>query len=133
MAGLYEFGIREMMAGNIDLVNDEIAALLVDTNLYSADLEADTSEEDIPEGAILAERRLTANTLDGTTFRADNVTFPGVEGSSVGAIVIIQNSEILSDCTLIAYLDNAPGLPVEPTGEDITVNWDTGENGIFKL
>lgn len=133
MAALYEYGIAQLMAGNIDLVNDEIAALLVNTEVYTVDLENDRAEEDIPEAAVLAEKRLTANTLDGTTFRADATTFPGVEGAQAGAVVIFKNTEYLETCTLIAYLDNAPGLPVTPTGDDITVSWDPGVNGIFKL
>lgn len=133
MAALYTFGVKELMSGNIDLINDDIIAVLVDTEVYTVDIENDRTEDDIPEGAILAEVSLTSNTLDSTTFRANNVTFPGVEGSQAGAVVIIQNDEYVANCTLIAYLDNAPGLPVTPTGEDITVNWDTGENGIFKM
>lgn len=133
MAALYNFGIKEIMSGNIDLVNDDIIAVLVDTELYTADPENDRAENDIPDGAILAEVSLTAKTLDGTTYRANNVTFPAVEGAQAGAVLIIQNDEYVQNCTLIAFLDNAPGLPVTPTGEDITVNWDTGENGIFKM
>lgn len=34
---------------------------------------------------------------------------------------------------LIAWIDNATGIPVQPNGANITITWDTGDNKIFHL
>lgn len=138
MAGMYTNGVQQIMAANVDLVNDEIAVLLIDTAKYMVDLENHESQADIPLGAVLSEIVLTGNTLDDTTFRADDPTFSAVTGDQVGAIVILKDTGEYSTSVLLAYLDeNTPGSPVDfpiiPDGGDITLRWDTGTAGIFKL
>jgi hypothetical protein len=130
--GMFENGVRAMMGADIDLVNDDIAALLV-TSLYTPDLVNDTDQSDIPEAAIIATKNLTGKTLDGTVFRADNTVFASVVGNDIAAIVLIKNTDSLGTSLLIQYIDNAPELPITPDGTDITIQWDLGVNGIFKL
>lgn len=133
MAGLFVNGIQRIMRGEIDLVNDEITAVLVDLTKYTPDLDTDSSQEAIPEAAMLCEVELTGRTLDGTTFRADSVTFTGVESGTAGAVVICKNSDAYSTSPVLALLDDAPEFPIEADGQDIVVNWDTGEAGIFSM
>jgi hypothetical protein len=130
--GMFENGVRAMMGADIDLVNDDIAALLV-TSLYTPDLVNDTDQSDVPEAAIIATKNLTGKTLDGTVFRADNTVFTSVVGNDIAAIVLIKNTDSLGTSLLIHYIDNAPELPITPDGTDITIQWDLGVNGIFKL
>lgn len=132
-SALYENGVQSVMAGNIDLINDGIGVLLIDTSLYTPDFIEDESQADIPESAVIAERTLTGKTLDGTTYRGDDLTFPKVTGSQVGGVVLLKDTGEYSTSTLIAFVDNAPEFPITPDGTDITIRWDTGENGIFKL
>jgi hypothetical protein len=56
--------------------------------------------------------------------------------SSVGVcnyIVIFIDSGADATSQLLALLDTATGLPVTPNNGDITLTWDTGANGIWKL
>jgi hypothetical protein len=48
---------------------------------------------------------------------------------------VIYNNTPGTEATkdLIAYIDVATGLPFTPSGGDITVQWDSGANRIFKL
>lgn len=138
MAGMYTTGIQSIMSGNIDLINDDIVALLVDTDVYTVDLDADETQADIPTAAVLAEKTITGNTLDGTTFRADEITFGGVTGDKVGAVVIVQNTGVYDTSILLSYLDeNTAGssalFPITPDGGDIVLQWDSDINGIFKF
>ena len=48
-------------------------------------------------------------------------------------IDIYQDSGVEATSRLIANIDAATGLPVTPNGTDITVQWDSGANRIFKL
>jgi hypothetical protein len=133
MAGMYENGVKDIMAGNTDLINDTISVLFIDTDKYTPDLVNDESQADIPTEAILAEITLTGKTLDGSTFRADDTTANAVSGDLLGAAIIIRNDGTESGSPLLAYIDNAPEFPITPDGGDLTLNWDTGSDGIFKL
>lgn len=132
MSAMYDHGVSQIMGGNIDLINDNITAILVDTTLYTADLINDEVQSDIPAAAVLSEKRLTGNTLDLSTFRADNTVFKSVQGNQVGAVVIIKDSNSYSTSPLLAYID-APEFPITPDGSDVTITWDTGPDGIFTL
>lgn len=133
MAGMYTEGLQQILAGNVDLINDSIVALLVNTELYTVDLAEDETQANIPVEARVAEVTLTGNTLDGSTFRANDPTFNNVQGTQVGAVVIIKDTGVYDTSTLLAYIDNSTGLPAAPSGEDITIRWDTGPAGIFSL
>lgn len=130
---MYTEGLQQLLAGNVDLINDSIVGVLVDTNLYTVDLEADATQADIPVDARIAEATVTGNTLDGSTFRANDLTFNKVQGTQVGAIVLIKDTGVYSTSTLLAYIENSTELPTVPNGEDITIRWDTGPAGIFSL
>lgn len=134
-SGMYENGVAEIMLGNVDLVNDPITALLIDTGFYTPDLSSDSVQSDIPEAARIAEVELTGNTIDGTVFRADDTTFNSVSSDydTAGAVVILKNTGTYNTSVLLAYIDNAPEFPITPDDSDIVIAWDTGANGIFKL
>lgn len=134
MSGFFENGITAIGRGDIDLLNDNIHAILVDIDQYTVDLNTHSTLGDIPEDSILAEQVLTGKTLDGTTFRADNTTFPNVpSGPNVGALIIFRDSGVLTTSYLMTYFNDTSELPITPDGTDITVEWNTGVNGIFKL
>ena len=73
-------------------------------------------------------------TVDGEA-RGNDITFPAVATTTgtLSAFVIYQQgaSEAASD--LIAYFDTATNLPIPANGGDITIQWSTSPNYIFKL
>ena len=105
-SGLYESGINAIMAGNIDLENYYISAILIDTSLYTVNLANDSNQDDIPDSAQIQEALLNGKTLDGSVFRASDLTFKSVpSGQDVGAIVLFLNTDYSDTSILIAYLD----------------------------
>jgi hypothetical protein len=132
--GMYDNGKAEMMGGDIDLVNDAVSAILVDLSLYTPDLEADLSLADIPEAARIAETLLIGKTIDVTTFRADDALFNSVTSdATVTGVVVLLDANTFSDSTLLCLFDSAASFPITPDGTDITVQWDAGTDGIFRL
>jgi len=131
--GMYEKGVASIMGADIDLVNDSIAALLIDLDFYTPDLDSDDTQADIPLAAQIAQVTLTGKTLDGTTFRADDSIFTSVEGDNVDAIVIMKNTTDSETSLLICLMDSASQFPITPDGSNITIQWDSGADGIFTL
>jgi hypothetical protein len=75
----------------------------------------------------------TSRTVTSGVADAADVTFTAVTGAAAGAVVIYKHNADAGAAALIAYIDDATGLPVTPNGGDITVQWDNGANKIFKL
>lgn len=61
------------------------------------------------------------------------MTLTAVSGSASAYIVIVRDTGADATSPLIALIDTATGLPVTPNGGDITIQWDSGANKIFKL
>lgn len=141
--GMYNGGKESLMSGNIDLLNDPISALLVDVSIYSPDLANDFSLADIPAAAIVAEALLVGKALVAvepfpgqyaTKLTADPTVFNSVTSeNTVTAIVVFDSQQTESDSILLAFNDEAAELPIVPDGTDITVNWDSGDDGIFRF
>lgn len=90
----------------IDWVNDDIRALLIDTGDYTANFSTDDNLDDIPSGGRVG----TAVALTGKTdtlgvLDADDTTFTTVTGDSIEAIVLYKHTGTESTSKLIAYLD----------------------------
>ncbi len=73
---------------------------------------------------------------------ADDITTFGTPSANANdhVIIIYQASAVgggadvaSSAQRLIAYIDTANGLPIQPNGADIAITWDNGANKIFKL
>lgn len=133
-SGLYELGVKSIMSGDIDLINDNIYAMLIDSNEYTPNFNTDENQDDIPDDAQIAESALTGKTLDVSVFRANDSVFLSVAtGQNVDAVVIFLNTDYEDTSKLIAYIDNAPEFPITTDGTNVTIVWDTGANGVFKL
>ncbi|ATN93996.1 hypothetical protein J4U01_gp033 [Mycobacterium phage Kumao] len=134
MNGLYDKAREKFLTGDIDWIDDNIKAYLIDTDEYSVDLATDEFLDDIPEDAIVAtSSNLTSKTATDGVADAENVVFSTVTGAQSEAVVLAKDTGVASTSPLIAYISNATGLPVTPNGGDITVVWDNGSNKIFKL
>lgn len=131
---LYDKGRDRFATADIDWVDDTINVYLVDTDDYTVDLENDEFVDDVPSAAREASVALSGKSTDGTgVCDADDATFTSVSGDECEALVIAKDTGDESTSPLIAYIDDATGLPATPTGGDIVVEWDDGSNKIFKL
>jgi len=131
---LYDAGREGFLDGSIDWDTDDIRCILVDTADYTVDLANHDNLDDIPAGARVATSgALTGKTVAAGVADAADVTFSAVTGDPSEALVIYKHTGTESTSRLIAYIDDATGLPVTPNGGDITVQWDSAASKIFKL
>lgn len=131
---LYDLGRESFLKGEISWNTNNIKAVLVDTGLYTPNLATNQFLSDIPVGArVSTSPNLTGKTTAAGVADADDVTFTAVTGATVEAVVLYQDTGTASTSRLIGYIDTATGLPVTPSGGDISVVWDSGANRIFKL
>lgn len=135
MASLYALGVQSLMSGGIDLINDEITAVLINKASYpDVNFVSDQFQSIVPDEAQISEILLTGNTLDVNTFRADSATFPNVSGAlDIDAVLIYKDTNMVSTSGLIAFLDVAPEFPITPDGTDITINFSLLDDGIFQI
>lgn len=108
--------------------------MLVDAQDYSVNLGSHEFLSDVPSiGRIAVSTTLTGRTTTGGVADADDVTFTAVTGDQSELLVVYKDTGTEGSSPLIAYIDTATGLPITPSGGDITVVWSNGSNKIFKL
>lgn len=131
---LYGLGREGFLGGDIDWDADTIKVALIDTALYTVDIDVHQFLSSVPAGSRVAvSAALSSKTKALGVAAAANVIFSAVAGADCEAIVIFQDTGVEGTSRLICYIDTATGLPVTPNGGDINLNWDTGPNKIFKL
>lgn len=131
---LYDFARQGFLSGDIDWDGHTIKAVLIDASDYTVNLALDDNLDDIPGAARVATSpAFTGKTTTAGVADADDILFVSVTGDQSEAIVIYKDTGTESTSRLIAYIDNATGLPVTPNGSDITARWSNGANKIFRL
>jgi hypothetical protein len=131
---LYGLAKQKLLEGSIDMLTDDIKIVLVDTAAYAVDLAADEFLSSIPVGdRIATSANLTTKTTTLGVFDADDVVFTAVTGDQSEAVVMIQDTGDAATSPLIAYIDSATGLPITPSGSDITITWADTASKIFKI
>ncbi len=135
---LYDKAKERALVGGINWTAGDIRVALIRTsggsNPYTFG-EAHQFLNSINNDAIVAtvENIGTKSVTNGVADAA-NQTFTAVAlGLACQALVIYEFKTDATDSLLIAYIDDATGLPVTPNGGDITVEWDSGINKIFSL
>lgn len=130
---LYDFGRQGVLDGSIAVGSDTIKAALVAAT-YTPNLAADEFLSDVPSGSIVAESgALTGVTETAGVFRADNTTVSSVTGAVIRYVALYKDTGSPATSRLIALIDTGANLPYTPNGGAITIAWDTGPNGIFRI
>ena len=134
---LYNSYKEELLKAGINVTSANVRVLLANTNIYTAVVGSDTVLANIDASARVA---TSANVItDQTTITNGVLDFNDITYSSVAAgnaaeaIVIYEWTGTETTSNLIAYIDQATGLPVTPNGGDITITWNSGANKIFAL
>jgi hypothetical protein len=131
---LYDHGREGFLAGDIDWDGDNIKLVFVDEADDTIDLEND---EDLADRAgasrVATSGNLASKTVTAGVADAADVTVSAVSGDQFESIDIYQDSGVEATSRLICNIDTATGLPCTPNGGDITVQFDSGANKIFKL
>lgn len=86
-------------------------------------------------GTIHATETLAGKTASGAGVAdATDVVFTTPAASAINhGLLLHQETGNPSTDKVIGYIDEGTGLPVQPDGTDITVQWSGGADKIFKL
>jgi hypothetical protein len=138
--GLFDKGREAFGNANIDWVDDDIIAVLVDAADYTVDKATHQYLSSIPAAARVAggtlgtKISLVNKTNVGGIMDADDTTFTAVTGDISEAVVLCKrDTGTFENSLLIAYIDTGINLPVTPGGGDIVCRWAATTNKIFKL
>lgn len=132
---LYGLGREAFLSGDITWDGDNIKISLVDSADYTLSIDTHNAYDDVDVGsAVVAESsNLGSKSVTLGVADAADVTLSAVSGDVSEYIIGWQDTATPSTSRLIFCIDTATGLPVAPNGGDITVQWDSGSNKIFKL
>ena len=122
---------RSLGAG-LDLANADVRVMLVlssytydSTDEFVADLGA------VDNGRSAA---LGSKTLTNGVFDAADSTLNATAGTASNALIVFIHTGADATARLIAYIDNAVGLPFTPeAAQTCPIVWDNGANKIFAL
>ena len=134
---LYDKGRQKFLEGDIAWLTDDIKCCLLKIGTGAGEYDVDLANHEFLDD--LDGIQETSANFDGKTSTAgvadaNNVTFTSATGDECGAVVIYKDTGTTGTSPLIAYIDDATGLPVTPTGADVTIEWDdTPDVKIFKL
>jgi len=132
---LYDLARQSFLSQSpsIDWDTDNIKCSLVRSSAYTPNLATDQFLSSVATRAADS-GNLTGKTVANGVADADDVTFTAVAaGAAIQYVLIWKDTGVAATSPLIALIDTATGLPVTPSGGDITVAWDSGANKIFKL
>ena len=128
---------RALTDAGIQWSTGDIKAILVKTsggtNPYTYSAAHEFRSELHADAQIATSGNLGTKTVTDGVADAADVTFTAVTGEDAQAIVLFRDTLSAATDELIAYIDDATGLPVSPNGGDITIEWDDGANKIFAL
>ena len=131
---LYDLGREGFLGGDIDWDANTIKLTLADAADYIKNLATDQFYSIVTvAGRVATSGAFTTKTKTSGVADADDVTLTSVTGDPSENIVIWADTTVEATSRLIANIDTATGLPVTPNGGNITVQWDSGANRIFKL
>lgn len=117
-----------------DLDTDTIKVHLYDVADGAIDLALDVDEADIADLGIVATATLTSPTVGVVAvgvFDAADTTFTAVSGDASEELILWQDTTVDTTSPLICRFDTATGLPVTPSGGDITIAWSA--SGIMQV
>lgn len=132
---LYDKGRQKFLEGSIAWLTDNIKVALVDSGVYTQNLATHEFLSDVTVGGAVISTSPNLSSKSSTAGVADaaDITFTAVVGAQSEFLVIYKDTGVAATSPLIAFIDTATGLPVTPSGADISVAWDSGANKIFKL
>jgi len=131
---LYTKAKQALIAADIDLESDTVKAVLVDGADYTPNLSAHQYLSDIPSaGRIATSGALQNKTVTDGVFDADDITVSSVSGDQFEYVILFKDTGVETTSRLILLIDTATGLPCTPNGSDITIQWSSGTDKIFRL
>jgi hypothetical protein len=131
-SAIYPKAKEQLLQAGINMSSADIRVMLV-LSAYSYDA-ADEFIADI--GAVDNGRSaaLGSKTFTNGVFAAADSTLTATAGTASNALIIFVHTGNDATARLIAYIDNATGLPFTPEASQVCpIVWDTGASKIFAL
>lgn len=133
---IYGKAKESLLKGEINLIANQIRALIIDGSLYSPLQNTHQYVSDIPAGAIkkrsnpLQNISVTLGVVD-----ADDLIIGDYDGSPFSVVVGYQSTGSDSTSRLIFYIDTATGLPFSGASSTspVTIVWENGSHKIISL
>lgn len=124
--------LKKLLDADIDFLVDDIKVVLVDLADYTFSA-AHEFLSDVPAGGRVAtSANLSSKTTTGGVFDAADATFTAVTGDPSEALIIYKDTGVAATSPLIRFIDTGvTGLPITPSGADITVRWNA--SGIISV
>lgn len=131
-SAVFPKALERAAGGGLDLLNVDVRAMLVrSTYSYDAadEFVADLGAVDNGRSAALA-----GKSIAGGVFDANDSTLNAVGANASNAVVIFIHTGSDATARLLAYKDDAVGLPFTPeAGQACPLVWDNGASKIFAL
>lgn len=129
----YAKGKQKILSAAINFSTDDIKVALV-KNDYAQNLTTDEFYSSISASVLDTPVSLTAKSVTGGVFDADDVTFTAVAAGDVSeAVVLYKDTGNPATSPLIAYIDDLTGFPYTTNGGDVLIQWSNGAYKIFSL
>lgn len=126
---VYNKALEAFLTGAINWNSSNVSAALV-TSAYSfsqAHQYFSSVSGQLGSSVVLSGKSAT----DGVADAAD-VSFASITGTGAAVVLFVDTGNPATS-PLIAYIDNATGLPAVASNQTVNVQWDNGTNKIFKL
>lgn len=134
MKQLYNLGRESFLKGEISWNSNTIKIVAVTAGYTFSQTHQFLS--DVPGGAVrvfttaaLANKTTTAGVADAD----DPAAVSPAAGPAVVALIYFVDTGVEATSRLIAFDDQATGLPFTPDGGPVQITFDNGANKIFKL
>lgn len=128
--GFFPKGKELILTGEIDLIADNIKAMVVDasytydpTHKFLADV----------TGRFGPPQTLVNKSVKNGIFDADDIIFPNLSGPQVIAMIIYKDSGDVNTSTLIALINEDDYFPFFPNASNVEIYWDNGPYKIFSI
>lgn len=128
---IYDKARERFLNGEISWTNDDIRAMLIKEGLYTPNATQHSTLQDVPESAQLAVSGTLENkgSVNGIASALPTL-FSSVPAGTATSVILFKNGPSRSQCFLITHID----VYVQPIeAEDVTIQWNTTGNKIFKL
>jgi hypothetical protein len=132
---MFDKAREDFLNADIDWAADTIKCAFVDNNDITppAQSAADPTLANISAGIIGTAQTLASKTSTSGVADAADPVFTALTGDQVEAFYIWKDTGTESTSRLICKFDASSGLPLTPSGGNVTFQFDSGANKIFKL
>lgn len=133
---VYKKAKEAFLNGNINVLNDQLKVLLLNTSEYTANENTDEFVSHIPANGIVKRSEALINTTSSNgVFDADNLTITEYNGDPFEAIALYQYKPSDAEARLIFYIDTSDGLPYSGlnTVSSVTIFWNDSIEKILSI